>query len=87
MRKPTEAEGVICPDSNQTDPRTPDKVYEISGADGKKHVRGILKSHKTHDFFRAKDCPWGGLPVPVVAKPSPKKEVQPPSPPIPADWI
>ena len=73
MRRPTEGESVICPDSVSKRAYPPDKVYEVKGANGKISVKGTLRTNKKHYIGSSEDCIWAGHPVPVVPIPRPKK--------------
>ncbi len=70
MSKPTDADGVVCPDSsNKTKIHTPERVYETL-EHGKRVRRGILGKHQHR--YQYKDCDWEGLPVVITPKPSVK---------------
>lgn len=72
MSKPTDYDGVVCPDAaNKNRIHTPEKVYETK-ENGKLVRRGILGKHRHR--FQPNDCPYEGLPVPITPKPSTKKE-------------
>lgn len=70
MSKPAETDGVVCPESyNKGKIHAPERVYEGT-EHGKPVRRGILSSHRHR--YQSEDCPWSGLPVPVVPRPPSK---------------
>lgn len=76
MEKPNERDGVTCPEArDQTRVWPPEKVYEVAQPKGPPIRRGILGKHKHGPWWNKKEeCPWSGMPVPVVPRKLPGKE-------------